>query len=137
MASESPGRAILRVGIVVIGRNEGHRLIRCLKSLNGTASPVIYVDSGSVDGSMGTATGMGMHAVASSPPYTAASARNHGFGVLLHRHPDLDVVQFLDGDCTLMDGWLQAAIQGFKEEPRRAVVVGHLLERNRGATPYN
>ena len=38
-------------GGVVIGRNEGERLKRCLGSLSKRASAVVYVDSGSVDGS--------------------------------------------------------------------------------------
>ena len=40
------------VGAVVIGRNEGQRLIRCLSSLAGRVSPIVYVDSGSTDGSL-------------------------------------------------------------------------------------
>jgi hypothetical protein len=39
------------IGIVVIGRNEGDRLTRCLQSLQMENLPVIYVDSGSTDGS--------------------------------------------------------------------------------------
>jgi len=39
-------------GAVVIGRNEGARLVRCLDALAGQASPVVYVDSGSTDGSV-------------------------------------------------------------------------------------
>ena len=38
------------IGVVVIGRNEGQRLERCLRSLQGT-DKVMYVDSGSTDGS--------------------------------------------------------------------------------------
>ena len=127
----------MNAGIVVIGRNEGPRLVRCLDSVRKTGFPVVYVDSGSDDASVEAATEMHVDAVALSPPFTAARARNHGFGLLLQRHPELQVMQFVDGDCTLIDGWLQAAIQGFREEPRRAVVFGHLRERNREATPYN
>jgi hypothetical protein len=38
-------------GVVVIGRNEGQRLITCLGSVS-TAAKVVYVDSGSTDGSV-------------------------------------------------------------------------------------
>src|SRR4051794_34576453 len=41
-----------RVGIVVIGRNEGERLVRCLRSVVGRAENIVYVDSGSSDGSV-------------------------------------------------------------------------------------
>ena len=40
-----------RVGAVVIGRNEGDRLIRCLDSLRQRVATIVYVDSGSTDGS--------------------------------------------------------------------------------------
>jgi len=39
------------VAIVAIGRNEGERLKRCLRSVVGKARTVVYVDSGSADGS--------------------------------------------------------------------------------------
>ena len=34
-----------RPGVVVIGRNEGERLRRCLRSVIGQAAAVVYVDS--------------------------------------------------------------------------------------------
>ena len=40
-----------KVGAVAIGRNEGQRLLDCLKSLRDLALPTVYVDSGSSDGS--------------------------------------------------------------------------------------
>ena len=46
------------LGIVVIGRNEGERLVRCLRSIGGGV-PVVYVDSGSTDGSVAAATAAG------------------------------------------------------------------------------
>jgi glycosyltransferase involved in cell wall biosynthesis len=39
------------VAIVVIGRNEGERLKRCLRAALAATATVVYVDSGSVDGS--------------------------------------------------------------------------------------
>ena len=39
-----------RIGVVVIGRNEGERLARCLRSLQVAPACVVYVDSGSTDG---------------------------------------------------------------------------------------
>ena len=43
-----------RIGIVAIGRNEGERLRRCLSSVLGRAGKIVYVDSGSTDGSVAT-----------------------------------------------------------------------------------
>ena len=36
----------MRTGVVVIGRNEGARLVRCLRSLGDAAKLSVYVDSG-------------------------------------------------------------------------------------------
>lgn len=48
------------IGVVVIGRNEGSRLERCLASLAGAADQVVYVDSGSTDGSVQMAQARGI-----------------------------------------------------------------------------
>ena len=40
------------VGAVVIGRNEGERLVRCLASHQHSLGPVVYVDRGSTDDSL-------------------------------------------------------------------------------------
>ena len=49
-------------GVVAIGRNEGERLKRCLESASNAAQ-VIYVDSGSTDGSLQWAKQAGVDAV--------------------------------------------------------------------------
>ena len=41
-----------RLGIVAIGRNEGERLRRCLESVVGLGHAIVYVDSGSTDGTL-------------------------------------------------------------------------------------
>lgn len=46
------------LGVVVIGRNEGERLKRCLASLLGNVDQIVYVDSGSTDGSVQLAQGL-------------------------------------------------------------------------------
>ena len=40
------------LGVVAIGRNEGERLRRCLESVRKQCAHVVYVDSGSKDGSV-------------------------------------------------------------------------------------
>ena len=47
------------IGVVVIGRNEGERLTTCLASIKYDAACIVYVDSGSADGSAETAERMG------------------------------------------------------------------------------
>ena len=97
------------LGIVVIGRNEGQRLIDCLMSLQASSTRVIYVDSGSADGSVVAAEGHGAFIVRldRDHPFTAARARNEGFEALLKLEPDTKFVQFIDGDCELVPTWLE------------------------------
>jgi glycosyltransferase involved in cell wall biosynthesis len=114
------------IAAVVIGRNEGPRLLACLDAL-GAFSPVIYVDSGSTDGSVAAAQARGAQVVSldMALPFTAARARNAGLAAVPQ---DAGLVQFLDGDCVVQAGWLPQA-QGFLEaEPEVAVVCGRRRE---------
>jgi glycosyltransferase involved in cell wall biosynthesis len=90
------------LGIVVIGRNEGERLVRCLRSIEAAAA-VVYVDSGSTDGSAERAAALGATVVPldMSRPFTAARARNSGRHALPE---DCRLIQFVDGDCALQPG---------------------------------
>ncbi|MGC1494683.1 MAG: glycosyltransferase [Sulfitobacter sp.] len=126
----------MTIGAVVIGRNEGARLIACLTALQGQVAQVVYVDSGSTDGSVAAAQGMGAQVIAldMSQGFTAARARNAGLAAL---KSDIDVVQFLDGDCVMRDGWLEAAQAFLATQPDVAVVCGRRRERHPEATLYN
>ena len=54
----------VKSGVVVIGRNEGERLKRCLASILAQhQGPVVYVDSGSSDGSVEHAQSVGVEVV--------------------------------------------------------------------------
>ena len=130
---------ILRTGIVVIGRNEGERLVASLQSVRGRGCPVVYVDSGSSDGSAARARSIGEQVVELDPgkPFSAARARNVGYAALMAHDPALRCVQFLDGDCTLLPDWLESAGHAMDAEPRRAVVIGPLQERRPEASVYN
>ena len=99
------------VGVVVIGRNEGDRLRRCLASLATADVPVVYVDSGSTDASVGFAQERGVDVVEldSARPFAAARARNEGFDRCVGTHPGLRYVMFVDGDCEVVAGWLDRA----------------------------
>ena len=128
-----------KVGIVVIGRNEGERLRRCLLSVLDRGAPTVYVDSGSSDGSAGLARSMGIDAVEldSSSPFTAGRGRNTGFEHLKAKHPGIEYVQFVDGDSELIDGWLEEGARALKSKPDVAVVCGSLREKHRDASIYN
>lgn len=127
------------VGIVVIGRNEGSRLRLCLLSMQSTSCPVIYVDSGSSDDSVALAKAFTNDVIEldASTPFSAARARNEGFGKLLSMFPSVKFVQFVDGDCVLAEGWIEAARAAMHENTQRASVIGHLQELNEFATVYN
>ncbi|MEM6742409.1 MAG: glycosyltransferase [Pseudomonadota bacterium] len=127
------------VGIVVIGRNEGAWLIRCLDSLAEAQAPIVYVDSGSDDGSPEAAVARGAEVVAldASKGFTAARARNAGLEALLGAHPDLRFVQFVDGDCEVVPGWLSAAQAALEAAPSLAAVAGRRRERFPNASIFN
>ena len=127
------------IGIVVIGRNEGDRLTTCLQSALLQSSHVIYVDSGSTDGSVVFARSQGIEVVELdlSIPFTAARARNAGFARLLEQLPDLNYVQFVDGDCALVEGWCDRALALLQANPSIAVVCGRRRERFPDASVFN
>jgi len=131
--------ATTRHGLVAIGRNEGQRLLRCLASASLDRAPMVYVDSGSTDGSQEAARAAGAVVVELDPsvPFTAARARNAGWRELVRLHPGLEFVQFVDGDCELVAGWTRTAVQFLDASPSHAVVFGRRRERNRDASPYN
>jgi GT2 family glycosyltransferase len=127
------------IGIVVIGRNEGDRLKTCLHSALLQSPHVIYVDSGSTDGSVAFARSQGVEGVELdlSIPFTAARARNTGLMRLLEQWPDLSYVQFVDGDCALMEGWCDRALALLQDDPTVAVVCGRRRERFPDASVFN
>ncbi|MCX7302340.1 MAG: glycosyltransferase [Rhodobacterales bacterium] len=128
----------LTVGAVAIGRNEGDRLKRCLTSLTAQGVRVVYVDSGSTDGSVAFAESLGVAVVQldTSVPFTAARARNAGFAALeAGGLPDL--VQFVDGDCGVAPGWIGAARAFMEATPEVRLVTGWRTELHPEASVFN
>jgi GT2 family glycosyltransferase len=130
---------VSRLAIVAIGRNEGGRLSRCLDSVLGRDLPVVYVDSGSADGSAELARRRGASVVEldGSLPFTAARARNAGFEKVLALHPEAELVQFVDGDCELVPGWLEHGERELHAQPHVAAVCGRVRELHREGSIYN
>jgi GT2 family glycosyltransferase len=128
----------LKFGAVAIGRNEGDRLKRCLGSLSPAAA-VIYVDSGSTDGSARWAQNWGCDVIEldMSMPFTAARARNSGFRRLQKVAPQIDYVQFVDGDCELVGDWPDAAMSFLESHPESGAVCGRRRERFPERSIYN
>ncbi len=135
-ANGLPTRADI-IDAVVIGRNEGRRLMACLASLKGRVRRIVYVDSGSRDRSVISAREAGAVVVAldMTKPFTAARARNAGIFALAEDSPDF--VQLIDGDCTLDPDWLPLALSAFAQSPEAVVVCGRRRERFPEASVYN
>ena len=131
--------ALSTVGAVVIGRNEGERLHRCLGALIGSVAHVVYVDSGSTDGSCELAKQLGVQVLPLdlSIPFTAARARNEGIEALLAEAPETEYVQVVDGDCSVADGWIECALETLTANTDAAIACGRRRERYPEATQYN
>ena len=116
------------LSIVIIGRNEGERLERCILAAQAIArwkpTEILYVDSGSTDCSLGLASHLGA-TVLPLPPgaFTAARARNLGW-----RRAVGDLVLFLDGDTILNADFPLAALAELDKDPVKAAVWGHRRE---------
>lgn len=125
------------IAVVVIGRNEGGRLTRCLASvremdLAGIPIELIYVDSASTDDSVKRAKAFGAKVISIAPDRPcAAKARNAGWRAAL-----ASMVLFLDGDTVLAADFFCNAHAHF-DDPHVGVVFGHRREINPGGSIYN
>ncbi|MDG4649643.1 glycosyltransferase [Roseibacterium sp. SDUM158017] len=128
-----------KLAAVAIGRNEGERLVRSLASLQGRVGRIVYVDSGSTDGSVEAAHAAGAEVVELDPNrlFTVSRARNAGFFHLLQTGEPPDLVQFIDGDCEVQQGWIETAVAFLDAHPDIAAVSGRRRERYPDATIWN
>lgn len=127
------------LGAVAIGRNEGDRLRACLESLVPACDRVVYVDSGSTDDSVAFARSLGVVVVEldTTTPFTAARARNAGFERLVAGDDPPEIVQFVDGDCRVEPGWLEAGLAALENDPGLGLVTGWRSEIHPDASVYN
>ncbi len=103
------------VSVVVIGRNEGDRLRRCLEAVAAAAwgelaYELVYVDSGSADDSVKVARAFGAatHVLGADP--CAAMARNLGW-----QNASGEFILFLDGDTELHQDFVNAALHALQD----------------------
>ncbi|MBE9032920.1 glycosyltransferase family 2 protein [filamentous cyanobacterium LEGE 11480] len=139
-ATRSPTPTLrTQVGIVLIGRNEGDRLLRCLDSIVGQVETIVYVDSGSSDGSCAAAAARGVQVVELDRrrPFSAARARNAGFRWISQHHPEVAYIQFIDGDCEVVTGWLEAAAAELNQDAGITAVCGWRRERYPERSVFN
>lgn len=139
MTSENAIQEAYDIGMVIIGRNEGQRLINCLASIDTDSMPTVYVDSGSTDNSQAVAKYAGCNVVALdlSQPFTAGRARNLGFEALIRDNPQLKYIQFMDGDCQMDRIWLRQAHDVLSQKNDVAIVCGRRREMNPTNSIYN
>ena len=124
------------LAVVVIGRNEGDRLLRCLESVRAMDYPaallqITYVDSSSSDGSVALAESLGVRTLVLEGETTAARGRNAGW-----RDTPAPFVLFLDGDTLLDPGFPRRALAQF-QDPRVAGVFGDRRESDTAGSLYN
>lgn len=118
-----------QVSVVVIGRNEGERLVRCLASVlaadwHGISHEVIYVDSCSRDDSLIQARRQGALALLLDDASPCASkARNLGWHAARG-----DCILFLDGDTELDAGFVRLACATLQAHEDVCAVWGHRRE---------
>ncbi|PAJ74758.1 hypothetical protein CJF42_08740 [Pseudoalteromonas sp. NBT06-2] len=126
------------IGIVVIGRNEGERLKRCLKSALKAQYPIVYVDSDSVDGSVLFAQSNDILVVklTKDQPLNAAVARNAGFKKLIAENVNIEFVHFIDADCELAENWIIQAVRKLDSNDEVSAVCGRLREKNVNESLY-
>jgi cellulose synthase/poly-beta-1,6-N-acetylglucosamine synthase-like glycosyltransferase len=126
-----------QLSVIIIGRNEGQRLIDCIQSVQAMNYPstemeIIYVDSDSTDDSPQRAQALGVHVEIVHPQRPAAAiGRNAGW-----RIAKAPFILFLDGDTLLHPDFVKAALQQFKENPNLAIVWGHRRELYPTASIY-
>jgi len=128
-----------QVGVVVIGRNEGVRLKRCIESLLDYLPFIVYVDSGSTDDSSLFCKSVGVHVLELdlSTAFTAGRARNEGMQLLTKLYPRITLVQFVDGDCMIDGDWISLATKAVVGQERVAIVCGRRTEQFPERTVYN
>ena len=122
--------ATTTVSVVIIGRNEGQRLQRCIASVRqahwGTLRHDIwYVDSRSTDDSLALAQAQGAQTrVLPDGPMCAAKARNLGWSTASG-----EFILFLDGDTELHPDFVNHALAAL-DDSRLCAAWGHRRESN-------
>lgn len=124
------------VTVVVIGRNEGERLRRCLQSVHAMDYPaacrdVIYVDSDSTDNSVALARSFDAVVVTLKGRTTAGRGRNAGW-----TRTHAPFVLFLDGDTVLHPAFVQLALAAM-QDATVAGVGGRRREVDGAGSLYN
>jgi glycosyltransferase involved in cell wall biosynthesis len=114
------------ISVVIIARNESARIGACIESvLAATArrfvdAQIVVVDSNSQDTTAAVAAKYPVQVFRyRAARTTAAAGRWIGF-----RQVEARYVLFLDGDCELVKGWLEIAVDTMEATPTAGVICG-------------
>jgi GT2 family glycosyltransferase len=129
----------MRLGIVVIGRNEARHLEGVLRAVRDATEHVVYADSASSDDSAQIAEQMGVRTLRldASAPLSAARGRNEGRALLRDLCPSIEYLQFVDGDTELEPTWLARSVAFLDANCDVGVVAGRLREKRRDRNLYH
>lgn len=132
-------KEVPKIALVMIGRNEAKNLAISLPSMVALFNKIIYVDSGSTDGSQALAGKFGVDVIDLdiSQPFTAARARNAGLEAILESEVDFKYIQFIDGDCELIPAYLEQALEFLELNSDYAMTCGRRVERYPEVSVYN
>ena len=127
-----------KISFIVIGRNEGWKLTRCLKSIielikhnNLSSYEIIYVDSNSTDDSIRVAMSFNdINVFRISGIFNAAIARNIGA-----RESTGDVLFFIDGDMELNKEFLPSVYTTARHYHIRLQKRWYLSDQERTVVP--
>ncbi len=131
--------ALNKLGIIFIGRNEGERILKAVESFPASSASVIYVDSGSTDGSVDLiiSKGINVHSLSPEKPFTAARGRKEGAEIMLKEYPDVRWIQFIDGDCALDPLWCDIGVEYLQSHDEVGIVCGILVEEKPELSHFN
>jgi glycosyltransferase involved in cell wall biosynthesis len=128
-----------QTALVMIGRNEAKNLAVSLPAIQGHFNKIIYVDSGSTDGSQELAKSYGADVIGldTEKPFTAARARNAGLEAILSSDIAFKYIQFIDGDCELIPEYLDKALEFLEKNPDYGMTCGRRVERHPENSIFN
>lgn len=116
-----------KLSIVVIARNEEKEIGRCLASAVHAASKrdaeVLFVDSDSTDRTVEVAAGYPVGIIRLKNNGVLSPAAGRWLGT---QHTQGDFVFFVDGDMTIIDGWVEKALEVLSD-PAIGGVSGRLF----------
>lgn len=112
---------IEKVTFVVIGKNEAINLPRCFSSILKISDNIIFVDSDSDDNSVSIAKEYNVKKVFRVKANHGTPALSRSIGA---NEVKTEYIQFLDGDMTIEEGWIQIALKKLDKNKNIAAVHG-------------